>query len=32
MKTFIKDLVQGIGYGIVFIILCSILDFAMNKI
>ncbi|ENV18714.1 hypothetical protein F964_00514 [Acinetobacter guillouiae NIPH 991] len=32
MKTFIKDLALGIGYGIVFIMLCSVLDFAMNKI
>ncbi len=32
MRTFIKDLVQGIGYGIVFIMLCSILDLAINKI
>ena len=32
MKNFIKDLAQGIGYGIVFIMLCSILDFTMNKI
>lgn len=32
MRTFIKDLVQGIGYGIIFIMLFSILDLAINKI
>ena len=32
MKTIFKDLIEGIGYGAIFILLCSILSFAMNKI
>lgn len=32
MKAIFGDLVKGGGYGVVFILLCSILDYAMNKI
>ena len=32
MKTFIKDLVQGICYGAVFLLFCSILDLVISKI
>ena len=32
MKTIFKDLLQGTGYGTVFILLCSILDLAIGKI
>ncbi len=32
MKTIVKDLLQGIGYGIIFIMLCSILDLVISKI
>lgn len=32
MNSIFKDLVKGIGYGIVFIMLCSILDFVLHKI
>ena len=31
-QTIVKDVLQGIGYGTVFIVLCSILDLAIGKI
>lgn len=32
MKTIFEDLVEGIGYGAIFILLCCILNLVINKI